>query len=222
VTAANVHPNPLGDSPCQWDSLIQDAGPATLLVIIRSRMGGALQRQVCEEDILQEAFLRAWRSRHSFQWRGLKSFRAWLLTLIDHCIADAATREAALKRGGDLARRTLSDLERTDSENTPMPIPEALIASTTPSRIAMYKEQAAAIEAALDSLPDDVRPVVRLRIIEQLPINDAAQRLGIGPSVVRHRLYKGAQLYRQRLAALLSTNLGGEPSGAFGGESASN
>ena len=61
------------------------------------------------------------------------------------------------------------------------------------------------MRGALANLPDDVRDVVRLRLFEQLPVDEIAQRLNLGPAAVRHRFRKGAELYQQRLVAELGT-----------------
>jgi RNA polymerase sigma-70 factor (ECF subfamily) len=70
--------NPLHSNAGAWNELIEAVGPASLLVVIESRLSSALRRQATAEDILQEALMHAWRDRASFEWRGLKSFRAWL------------------------------------------------------------------------------------------------------------------------------------------------
>ena len=67
--------------------------------------------------------------------------------------------------------------------------------STTPSRMADARERAEAMERSLEELPDDVREIVRLRLFEDLPIEDIAGTLGLGESAVRHRFRKGTELY---------------------------
>lgn len=191
--------NPLlSDSPSVWDELIESVGPASLLVIIRSRLGASLGRRVTEEDIFQESLLCAWRDRTKLEWRGIKSFRSWLLTIIDHRIRDAAARESAQKRGGRSGPVLFSHFESESAGNDGTSFVAGLV-STTPSRIAMYKEQATAIEQALTCLPADLQTVVQLRLIEQRSVEEVAALLGIGPSAVRHRLYRGAELYRTKL-----------------------
>jgi RNA polymerase sigma-70 factor (ECF subfamily) len=83
-------------------------------------------------------------------------------------------------------------------------MPAALIDSTTPSRLVVYREQAAAMQAAMNELPEDVRDVIRLRLVEQLTLETIAQVLGLGVAAVRHRFRKGAELYRTRLRSSLS------------------
>jgi len=195
------HDNPLlTDSPGAWDRLLEAVGPAALLAVIELRMSTALKRQYPAEDVLQEALLHAWRDRAQHEWRGVRSFRNWLLTIIDHRIQDLADRSAAQKRGGDTPAVEFSALTASGTRSALLPWD-----STTPSRIAVYREQAAAMRGALERLPDDVRDVVRLRLLEQLPVEEIAQRLQLGASAVRHRFRRGAELYQKHLMAELAT-----------------
>jgi len=184
-----------------WNALIEAVGPASLLVVIESRMSEALRRAHAAEDILQDALLHAWRDRQSCEWRGLRSFRSWLLSIIDNRIREAADRLSAAKRGG--GRETVPAFPAMPSgasESAWGPVD-----SSTPSRIAMFREQAQAIREALTQLPDELRDVVRLRLFDQLPLEEIAMRLSIGESAVRHRFRKGAELYERRLRALLAS-----------------
>jgi RNA polymerase sigma-70 factor (ECF subfamily) len=72
-------------------------------------------------------------------------------------------------------------------------------ASTTPSRLAMYREQAEVMRLALEGLPQEFREVVWLRVFEQTSLEDIAQRLSLSVSAVRHRFRKGSELYTGRL-----------------------
>ncbi len=194
--------NPLhSESASVWDHLIEATGPASLLAVIELRMSPALKRRHTAEDVFQEALLHAWRDRKQHQWRGPKSFRNWLLTIIDRRICDLADRAQAQKRAGGSRAVEFPTGPGYDSA-APSPLPWD---STTPSRIAVYREQADAMRAALAGLPDDVREVVHLRLFEQLAVEAIAQRLGLGVSAVRHRFRKGAELYQQRLTAELGT-----------------
>lgn len=201
-----VDENPLlSDSPMVWDRLVQAVGPASLLVVIDARLGSTLKRVLTTEDILQEALLHAWRDRARCEWRGVKSFRSWLLTIIDHRIRDAAERERAAKRGGGESAVPFSSLQRSGALGSTEPHFPGPIASTTPSRIAVHKEQAEAMQVALRTLPDELRDVVRLRLFEQITVEEIAERLGIGVSAARHRFRKGAAIYRRKLMSELAS-----------------
>jgi RNA polymerase sigma factor (sigma-70 family) len=187
-----------------WDERIRAVGPASLLVLIEHRTSPTLKRLMTSEDILQDALLLAWRDRNRFEWRGLKAFRSWLLSIIDHRIQDASTAATAAKRGGGRLPIRLSELDAAGFESGDG-LRGAPVQSTTPSQIALYKEQADAMRAALDALPADLAAVVRLRLFEQRSLEETADALGIGISAAWHRFRKGAEAYRRRLRAAMTS-----------------
>lgn len=194
------------DSPSVWTELIESVGPGSLLLIIESRLSTALKQRLAPEDILQDALLHAWRDRGQCEWRGLRSFRSWLLTIIDNRIRAAADHIGAVKRGGDRSTLTLSGKDLSDGP------PCDPWFSTTPSRLAVYREQAATMAEALMSLPPDLAAIVRMRLVEQLPVAEIAARMQIGEAAVRHRVRKGAELYRRKLRVLFGSKSGPGPS----------
>lgn len=169
-----------------WEHAVEAAQPATLLLIIESRLAHSLS--ATPEDILQETLLRAWRSRATFVWHGHRAFRAWLLTIADRCIADLT----------DYARAACRDRARNQPWDESAP-PDAVSSTTTPSRIAAYREQCAAIRRALDALPEHLRVPLRLRVIEQLPLAQVASLTGLSVAAVQHRVRRGAVLYQALL-----------------------
>lgn len=186
-----------------WDQLIEAVDPGSLLVVIDQRTSAVLRRHHPAEDILQEALMHAWRDRHQFEWRGIKSFRSWLLTIIDHRIHDAADRSSAAKRAGDRLVVPFSAL-RDGSATSGTADPDFPAESTTPSKLAMYREQAEMMKAALEGLPEESREIVRLRLFEQLPLEEIAGRMNIGISATRHRFRKGSEAYLNRLRTAMS------------------
>jgi RNA polymerase sigma factor (sigma-70 family) len=207
MSYSSADENPLlSKTPQAWDGLIEAVGPASLLVVIESRMSAALRRQITPEDVLQDALLHAWRDRSQCEWRGLRSFRSWLLSIIDNRIREAADRLAAAKRGAGREALPISVFSGGGSQgDSAMPI--GPVGSTTPSRIAIFHEQAESMREALNGLPDELRAVVRLRLFEQLSIEEIAAKLSIGPAAVRHRFRKGAELYHQKLQPLLTSRV---------------
>lgn len=194
--------NPLADGSARaWNRLIETVGPASLLVVIESRMGAALRAKTSPDDVLQDVLMEAWASRAEFEWRGVQPFRSWLLTLIDRRLADTADHFAALKRGGVGIGAAAGEgrgagMSRVAGEP---------VVTTTPSRLAMYREQAAVMSAAIAAVPEDCREIVRLRLFDELQSGEIAVRLGIGESAVRHRFRRGVEVYRKALARLLSS-----------------
>lgn len=201
------HVAPNLNLPADWDRLIEAVGPAALLVTIDQRLSAALKSRFSPEDILQEALLHAWRDRAQLEWRGLRSFRGWLLTIIDNRIRDLAAYAGAQKRAN---AAEITAPPRTDSNDSQTSFLAGLT-STTPSRIAIRREQAAAMQAALADLPDDQRDVVRLRLFDHLSMEDIAARLQIGLSAARHRFRAGAVEYYARLSSALASHPSSEP-----------
>lgn len=194
--------NPLLDpSTHAWDELIEAIGPASLLVVIETKLGTALRRRYAPEDVYQEAVLHAWRDRHRCEWRGIRAFRSWFLSIIDNRIRDFADRESAQRRGGPHGEIAMSEVAGGTTDGPPLP---AGTVTTTPSKIAVYREQAQAMRTALDHLDPDVREIIRLRLFEQKTVGEIAANLGIGQSAVRHRFRRGAEAYHRRLIASLA------------------
>lgn len=197
--------NPLRSTdPRDWERLIESLGPASLLVAIEGRMSAELRARLNADDILQETLLHLWRDRERIEWRDAKSFRSLVLSMADHRIHDAADLANAAKRGGGRAAVSIDASNSNASRSSAGARGPA--ASTTPSRIAMRREQADGMQRALASLPDEFREVVRLRAFELLALEEIAARLGLGVSAVRHRFRKGSALYAQRLRVELDTS----------------
>ncbi len=196
--------NPLlSDEPETWDLLLDSVQPASILLLIHQRMSVGMRDSLTAEDIWQDTLLHAWTDRERFEWRGIASFRRWLIQIAMHRIHDAADRAGAEKRGAGRPAQSFSALAGNDGSS----FLERLgrLASTTPSRLAIYREQAACMQQALERLPEELRDVVRLRLFEELTMEEVAERTGLGLSGVRHRFRKGATLYEEQLRDVLGS-----------------
>ena len=150
-----------------------------LLAFIRSRIGSQLQKKVEPEDVLQEASMEAIRvlkQTDLSNWDPLH----WLFQICERKIIDAhrryfaskkrdASREAALPAGSDAAG-----------------IADLLAASmTTPSAAFSRDQRQLRMLAALDTLPETEREVLRLRYLVGLPSKEIAQKLGKSDGATR-------------------------------------
>lgn len=198
--------NPLlGEDPYAWANVIEALGPASMLVAIQGRLGKDLERRLQAEDIWQETLLHAWRDRARCLWTDVRGFRRWLLGIVDHRIADARDFFTAQKRTSarerPLVRPSPFDSGTWHSE---------LLRSTTPSRVAVQREQADQMLRALSAVPPELREVLRLRLFDGHTIHEIAEQLGIGESAAKHRYRKGAALYRDNLHRRLRSSTDGE------------
>jgi RNA polymerase sigma factor (sigma-70 family) len=194
---ADFSGNPLeSDSPEVWERLVQSLGPATMLVCIQNRMGPLLRGAFTPEDVWQDVLLHIWRDRGHCEWRGILPFRRWVLGIVENRIRNLVDLVKAAKRGGGKAPLPIEDPHSSE----PGP---PLVASTTPSRVASFSEQARRMRAALEYISADLRDVVRLRLFEEFSVEEVAEELGLGVSAVKHRFRRGAALYQRQLERLI-------------------
>lgn len=182
-----------------WTQIIETLESGSILVAISARMGPKLRAQVDLEDIWQETLCQAWRDRMNHEWRGLRAYRSWILVIAKHRIYDAAERAYAVKRGNGRVPISLTTLAGGDDDeygSVHSMLPPRL---TTPSIVAQRKEVIQAMDDALAALPDDLRPVVQLRLFEQLKIREVAEQLELLLPTAKTRLYRGANLFRREL-----------------------
>lgn len=185
--------------PSSWGRLIDSLDVASIFVVIDSWLGSKLERMVAVEDIWQETLWMSWRDREQHQWRNLATYRAWLLSIAQNRVRDAARNLNRKKRGGEHQIAGFSDLAGNDSVSGYLPP-----GSTTPSRVAGHRERALVMAQALATLAPELRAVVHLRLFEELPMREVAARLDIPLSTAKERLLRGVTCYRQRLRTLVS------------------
>jgi RNA polymerase sigma factor (sigma-70 family) len=132
-------------------------------------------------DLTAEAFAQAWLSRRSFRDEADGSALPWLLGIARNVARESARRNEVEKR----ARRRLGLPTDLASEDGYTAVEERL-------------SPRAALADALDSLPEHEREALELRIVEELPYEDVASRLGVRPAAARLRVSRALR----RLSAL--------------------
>ena len=153
------------------------------------------------EDIAQESFIRAYRALPQF--RGDAQFYTWLYRIAVN---------TAKKALGDLKRDpvvTRSSLRSSDDEDETSGPEHDLSYSETPDAALQAKEVAAAVNAAVDALPEDLRQAVVLREIEGLSYEEIAQAMDCPIGTVRSRIFRAREAISARLKPMLD-NQGGK------------
>ena len=128
------------------------------------------------EDLVQEAFLRAYRAFDSF--RPGSNARAWLHTILQRVRTDAFRRR----------RRRPETVELSGDGPAAAPSQDAL---------ASGRED---LERALRELPEAFRAAVVLRDIQELTYAEIAEALGVPVGTVMSRIHRGRTLLREALA----------------------
>jgi RNA polymerase sigma-70 factor, ECF subfamily len=139
-------------------------------------------------DLAQETFVRVYRARESY--RPQQRFSTWLYT-----IAANLARNQFRWRSRHPTVSLNAESEATDQTlGDSLPGPAA-----TPHQAAESSERVAAVRAAVQRLPDDLREAIVLCEWEDLPVAEAAAVLRTTPKAVESRLYRARQRLRERL-----------------------
>lgn len=149
---------------------------------------GVVRNDAEAEDIVQEAYMRAFASLDSF--RGDASLSTWLSRIV---INEALGRLRKKKR-------IVAMPENPDAQIIRFPLnSNDLNPGDDPERTMAQRQILGLVERATDSLPDVYRTVFVARVIEGLSIEETADLLGIRPETVKTRLHRARALVRKAL-----------------------
>lgn len=141
------------------------------------------------EDAVQQASLQAWRAFNSFT--GGTNFRAWFLCIVTNVCRSEFRRQS----------RTPLALAFDDPGEEGLPLSDVLTdeAELTPEGAAIQKLDAAEIQAALLSLPEDYRTVATLYFVDDLSYQEIADAVQCPIGTVRSRLHRGRKMLMRML-----------------------
>lgn len=139
-----------------------------LLVTSKRELGTDLQVKVSPSDLVQETFAEGQRAMGGFAGSTPEEFYAWLRGIMLNKLAHARRRYLAT------AARNLHREERRPDHSSIAAQAELVVDHETPSKRAMRKETAEAVNSALARLPDHFRRVIKLRNFALLPFAEIA------------------------------------------------
>ncbi len=144
---------------------------------------------IAAEDVVQEAFLRAYRAFDG--WRG-EAPKAWLLAIVRNCFLTslASERARAWPTGDPDAIFAAACAEAIDERD-----PEAILAE---------QSDAAMLRRTIENLPEPFREALVLRELDDLSYKEIASITHVPIGTVMSRLARA----RQMLAAFLLPELG--------------
>jgi RNA polymerase sigma-70 factor, ECF subfamily len=152
------------------------------------------------EDIAQETFIRAYRALSQF--RGEAQFYTWLYRIAVN---------TAKKALGDLKRDPLvseNALRGGDDEDETSAVENELTTAETPETVLAAKEIAAAVNSAMEALPEELRQAVTLREIEGLSYEDIAEVMNCPIGTVRSRIFRAREAISAKIKPLLENQSG--------------
>jgi len=153
-------------------------------------------------DITQETFLRAYRALHQF--RGEAQFYTWL-----YRIAVNTAKKALLdiKRNPVITESSLRGGSGDEDEETSL-LDRELTTDETPETVLAAQEIAAAVNAAMESLPEELRQAVTLREIEGLSYEEISVTMACPIGTVRSRIFRAREAISTKVRPLLEKQTG--------------
>lgn len=164
---------------------------------VRAHMGPQLRARESMSDIVQSVCRELLTHQERFQHPGEDGFRAWLFTTARRKIANRARDLGRDKRE---AAREVADL----SETRMAALGEAYARVSTPSGMALRKEEIERLEGAIDELPDEQKEVLTLAHLVGLSRAEIGVQMGRTEEAVRALLHRA----KARLAILLDASAG--------------
>jgi RNA polymerase sigma-70 factor (ECF subfamily) len=151
------------------------------------------------QDIAQESFLRAYRALPKF--RGDSAFYTWLYRIS----VNTAKKMLLQMKRDPLVLQTSAAGDDEDETYRPGNEPTD---GATPDNLLASKQIAAAVNAAIDALSEDLRQAIVLREIEGLSYEEIAELMNCPIGTVRSRIFRAREAIALRLRPLLDTAKG--------------
>ena len=136
---------------------------------------------VQSEDIVQDAFLKFWAKPQAFDAKKGVKFTTWFYRVVTNVAIDAMRKK----------KPTASDDVISFTADTAMAADDAMVVS----------EEQAALEAAIQELPERQKLALNLCVYEGLSNKDAAEVLGVGVKALESLLMRAKKSLKDKFAA---------------------
>jgi RNA polymerase sigma-70 factor (ECF subfamily) len=174
-----------------------DKGAFDLLVIKYQRkilrlLSRMLRDQSDIEDVMQEAFIKAYRALPQF--RGESAFYTWLyriaINTARNWMSSQARRPSSPNNNQSEDGETFDEIDNLTDNNTP----ESMLAS---------REIATTVNDTIQELPEELRTAIVLREIEGLSYEEISQAMGCPIGTVRSRIFRAREAIAAKLRPML-------------------
>ncbi|MGF1582886.1 MAG: sigma-70 family RNA polymerase sigma factor [Gemmataceae bacterium] len=155
-----------------------------LRLMIVARLDPRLSARMDPSDVLQDIMTEAARTLDVYLQRRPIDFYVWIRGIAERRIIDLHRRHLhAAKRS---VRREVKEIKKSFSSSSPL-VEQLANSQTSPSQKLIRQEERAALQAALEEVSDDDRELIVLRYVEQLPLAEVSEVLGISISAAKSR-----------------------------------
>lgn len=175
-------------TPADGDAHAEFSALALTVIDDVYRFARSLTRDEADaEDVVQDTYLRAFRSWHTFQPG--TDVRRWLFTI---------ARNSFLRSRERGQREITLDTEGSEAVDAARALEGWVVRGLNP--ILDRVDLGPAIQEALGEIPESYRDAVILVDIEDQSYEGAAEVLGVPVGTVRSRLFRGRKLLQEKLA----------------------
>jgi len=151
------------------------------------------------EDVVQEAFLRAYRGLKQFELRA--NFGTWLYRVTVNCALDF--RRKRERQGKEVQPGPAPEIDQTESRDVLESFPDP---GPTPERLVLSGEAQSRMESALGRLSGRERAAFMLRHFEGLSIEEIGRVLGLRTSATKNTVFRAIQKLRRALEPLVDVS----------------
>ncbi len=150
--------------------------------VILPRLGDA----ATAEDVLRDTMMTAVEKIQRFTWQG-KSIYPWL-------------RQIAINKVFDVHRHTKRTRKLADALSQELPDETALEDGADHALIADQERRShrERIDATMSEIPERYRLAIQLRLVEELPREDCAQRMGVAIGTFDVLLFRAVRAFRKK------------------------
>jgi RNA polymerase sigma-70 factor, ECF subfamily len=148
---------------------------------------GVLRNDAETEDVMQDAYVRAYQHLHQFEGRA--QFSTWLGRIALHEALARLRRKSRFDSLDELVENNGDGMKFLGSK------------AATPEQQASQHEWQRLLETSIDSLPLKYRTVIVLRDVEEMSTAETAAALEITEQNVKIRLHRAHALLRKQLFA---------------------
>ena len=163
---------------------------------IRGLVGRFVRDAAEIDDVVQEAFIKAYRALPNF--RGDSAFYTWLYRIAINASKNYVSASGRRTPTVDIEVDKAEQLDRTEGTY-------ALRDSESPEQALRRDELASAIRQAIMDLPDDLRTTVTLREFDGLSYRQIAEITDCPVGTVRSRIFRAREAIDERIRYLVGS-----------------
>lgn len=171
---------------------------APLRRLIEGDIDKRFRRHVDPDDVLQEAYIAAFKGAGDCHFDGPGAFYRWLEAIVRSRLKNQLRALKQQKRDvhREVFRRPGTSASYSDLIDR-LPSPQS-----TPSQQVSREEAAAAMLSCLARLTDDQRRAIKMRFLEGRPVSEIASSLGKSEPAVHMLFHRGLKALRELMGSI--------------------